>query len=187
MYRPIIFIARETLHRDHVAQALLGIEVLERGDEAMRQISPEVQDRLLEVFGTRVTFDPFERQFYRSDVGSLPSLVTPIVGNLTPAGVVQPHTEEELVTLVQLASQYRIPLVPRGKASSGYGGVLPVAGGLVVDLNWMSRIHAVDGHLEEPGERTEHTWPLRAYLSVQCSIEHSGWVACTGGHGFRRF
>ena len=164
----------------------------------MRNISPAVQDRLLEVFGTRVTFDPFERQFYRSDVGSLPSLVTPIVGNLTPAGVVQPHTEDELVKLARLAKEHQIPLVPRGKASSGYGGVLPVAGGLVVDLNWMSRIHAVDGdaltvtvgpgiiwkNLEKELNKTG--FAVTTYPSSAPSSTVGGWLA-QGGMGFGAF
>lgn len=96
------------------------------------------------MFGRFITFDPFERRFYRSDVGVMPSLVSPLIGNLMPAGVVKPLSEEKVVELVRFARQHRIPLVPRGKASSGYGGVLPVAGGLVVDLSWLTHIESVD-------------------------------------------
>lgn len=164
----------------------------------MRNVSPGLQDSLLEMFGTRVTFDRFERQFYCSDVGSLPSLVSPIVGSLLPAGVVQPHTEDELVQLVTFARQHQIPLVPRGKASSGYGGVLPVAGGLVVDLNWMSRIHGIDPdaltvtvgpgvvwrNLEK--ELGKSGLALTTYPSSAPSSTVAGWLA-QGGMGFGAF
>ena len=52
----------------------------------------------------------------------------------------QPESEQELVELVRLAQAKNIKLTPRGKATSGYGGVLPVQGGLVVEFNRMNRI-----------------------------------------------
>ena len=60
------------------------------------------------------------------------------------AAVVQPQSEDELLELVPLANAEGIPLVPRGMATSGYGGVLPVNGGVVVDFYRMRRILEID-------------------------------------------
>ncbi len=73
-----------------------------------------------------MAFDPLERSFYSHDVGSLFSLVKPLVGNTLPAAVVQPLSEEQVIQLAAFSRTHGVPLVPRAKATSGYGGVLPV-------------------------------------------------------------
>jgi FAD/FMN-containing dehydrogenase len=89
---------------------------------------------LEQTFGNRVSFDQRERKLYGHDIAVFPSLVRPLLGKTIPDAVVQPETEEELIDLVLWAMKHEIPLTPRGKASSGYGGVLPVKQGVVVDF-----------------------------------------------------
>jgi Fe-S oxidoreductase/FAD/FMN-containing dehydrogenase len=161
----------------------------------MRTLTPQIQDELVHLFGARVAFDPVERMFYSHDVGSLPSLVKPLVGNTQPAGVVQPRTEEDVVRLAALARTHGVPLVPRGKSTSGYGGVLPVCGGLVVDLAGMNEIVSIDAEAltatVQPGvvwEKLEkalqnHGLALRTYPSSAPSSTVGGWLA-QGGVGF---
>lgn len=67
-------------------------------------------------------------------------MVKPLVGNVIPEGIVQPESEQELVDLVRLAQANKIKLTPRGRATSGYGGVLPIQGGLVVEFNRLNHI-----------------------------------------------
>ena len=154
-----------------------------------------MQQRLQGMFGPRVAFDKLERMFYGHDVGSLPSLVKPLIGSTLPAGVVQPLSEEQVFELVKLARSHGIPLVPRGKSTSGYGGVLPTRGGLVVDFAWMNEIVAVDAGAMtatvQPGviwERLEKKLnkeglALRTYPSSAPSSTVGGWLA-QGGLGF---
>jgi Fe-S oxidoreductase/FAD/FMN-containing dehydrogenase len=161
----------------------------------MRSLSPELQQRLQEMFGSHVAFDKLERLFYSHDVGSLPSLVKPLVGNTLPAAVVQPLTEEQVVQLVAFARKHNIPLVPRGKSTSGYGGVMPVKGGLIVDFAWMNDVLAVDAEAMtvtvQPGvvwekldkELNKQGLALRTYPSSAPSSTVGGWLA-QGGVGF---
>jgi Fe-S oxidoreductase/FAD/FMN-containing dehydrogenase len=161
----------------------------------MRSISRELQEKLQGAFGERVRFDEVERMFYSHDMGSLPSLVKPILGNTLPAGVVQALTEEQVVGLATLARTYHIPLVPRGKSTSGYGGVVPVKGGLVVDFAWMNQVLSVDPEglavTVQPGvvwEQLETALnkqglALRTYPSSAPSSTVGGWLA-QGGLGF---
>jgi FAD/FMN-containing dehydrogenase len=161
----------------------------------MRKLPDSLQQKLRETFGPRVTFDPLERTFYGHDVGSLPSLVKPLVGNTLPAAVVQPLTEEQVVQLVAIARTHSIPVVPRGKSTSGYGGVLPTRGGLVIDFGWMVEILDVNAEsmttTVQPGvvwekletELNKQGLALRTYPSSAPSSTVGGWLA-QGGVGF---
>ena len=99
----------------------------------MGKIRARQRSFLKEKFGERVNFRKTERKLYGHDIAAMPGLIKPLVGSTIPDAVVQPETEEELAALVRWASENRIPLTPRGKASSGYGGVLPVKKGVVVE------------------------------------------------------
>lgn len=89
-----------------------------------------------------VNFEKRERKIYSHDVASLPKLVKPMLGNTIPAGIVKPENESEIVDLVKFAAN--IPLVPRGAATSGYGGVLPTRGGIVVDMSLFGKLIKMD-------------------------------------------
>ncbi len=102
-------------------------------------------------FGSRVTFRETERKLYGHDIAAMPSLIKPLVGNTMPDAVVQPTVEEELVELVKWAADHNVPLTPRGKASSGYGGVIPVKKGVVVDFYRMNEVRP-----HRPGRPDRH-------------------------------
>ena len=153
---------------------------------------------LREHFDGRFSTDWMERKIYSHDVGVMPPLIRPLIGRAVADAVVRPRTEQEIVALVKWATKERVCLVPRGKATSGYGGVLPVKGGVTVDLSQMKRILAVDPTTEvvtvEPGvvwedlERTlaEHGLALRLYPSSAPAATVGGWLA-QGGFGYGSF
>lgn len=109
-----------------------------------RKIDFEKRVWLCEKFGSRVSFNRTERKLYGHDIAAMPSLFKPLIGNTTPEAVVQPETEAEIVELVRWAVANNIPLTPRAKASSGYGGAIPVKQGVVVDFYRMKRILRID-------------------------------------------
>ena len=160
----------------------------------MGRLNTKQQTYLEEKFGSRVTFNKTERKLYGHDIASMPSLVKPLIGDTTPDAVVQPETEEELVELVRWAAQNSVPLTPRGKASSGYGGVLPVKKGVVVDFYRLKRIVKVDPAAltatVEPGvvwekldrELAKHDLTLRLYPTSYPGSTAGGWLA-QGGAG----
>ncbi len=147
---------------------------------------------------SRVRFDHRERKMYSHDVGEMPPLIKPFVGKTMPDGVVQPANEKELVTLTKWARAYQIPLVPRGRSTSGYGGVLPVKGGLVIDFFRMDRLLSLDKAAQtvtvEPGmiwKRLDRALEkegltLRLYPSSYPGATVAGWLA-QGGGGFGSF
>ena len=150
---------------------------------------------LKSLFGTRVSFDRMERTLYGHDIAEIPSLIKPLVGSTVPDAVVQPASEEELVALVRWAQENRIALTPRGRATSGYGGVLPVKGGLVVDFFHLSKLLEIDTKTRtarvQPGicwekldrELAKKDLTLRLYPSSYPAATVGGWLA-QGGAGF---
>jgi Fe-S oxidoreductase/FAD/FMN-containing dehydrogenase len=110
----------------------------------MSALHPSHKLYLQETFGDRISFDEIERKIYSHDVGDLPRLIRPIVGNTLADAVVQPASEEELADLVKWARENAVALTPRGKATSGYGGVFPIRQGLIVDFYRMNRLLSVD-------------------------------------------
>ncbi len=61
-----------------------------------------------------------------------------------PDVVVLPETNEEVSAVVRVASQYDVPIVPRGMSSGLAGGSIPVRGGIVMSLTRMNRILEID-------------------------------------------
>ncbi len=149
-------------------------------------------------FGGRVTFDRIERKLYGHDIAAMPMIMKPIIGSTIPEAVVQPETEEELITLVKWANKNRIPLTPRGKASSGYGGVLPVKGGVVVDFFRMNKVISIDKTKQTVTAQAGIVWEkidralkkegltVNLYPSSYPGSTVGGWLA-QGGTGIGSF
>jgi len=151
-----------------------------------------------ERFRDRVTFNMVERKLYSHDIAAMPGLVKPLVGNKTAEAVVQPVNEEELVDLVVWASKNNISIVPRGKATSGYGGVIPLKKSIVVDFHRMDKIFDIDMDNNtatvQPGiiwekldsELAKKSLTLKLYPSSYPGSTVGGWLA-HGGSGIGSF
>jgi Fe-S oxidoreductase/FAD/FMN-containing dehydrogenase len=145
-------------------------------------------------FGSRVTFSETERKLYGHDIAEIPSLIRPLVGNTTPDAVVQPESEEELVELAKWAVKNNVPLTPRGKATSGYGGAIPIKKGIVVDFYRMNKVIRMDPDASTATVQAGVVWEkldkelakqglmLRLYPSSYPSATVGGWLA-QGGAG----
>ena len=145
-------------------------------------------------FGDRVSFDKIERKIYSHDVGELPKLIKPIIGNILADAIVQPKSIAELTKLVTWAQEHSISLVPRGKATSGYGGLFPLKQGLIVDFYRLNSVLSIDRGNQtvtvEAGivwealdtKLKKHGLTLRLYPSSYPSSTVGGWLA-QGGAG----
>ena len=164
----------------------------------MSKIDATKRAHLEQEFGERVSFRKTERKLYGHDIASLPGMIKPLVGNTIPDAVVQPASEEELIGLAKWASARNIPLTPRGRATSGYGGVLPVKQGLVVDFYRLKDVLRIDREemtaTVQPGlvwekldrELAKHELTLRLYPSSYPAASVGGWLA-QGGAGIGSF
>jgi len=170
--------------------------VVEEERVVMAVVREDVVTSLREICGEdRVKTDRVERKMYSFDIGAMPSLVKPFVPAGTAGAVVRPRDESQLVKLVGLAQQKGVALVPRGWATSGYGGVLPPGGAIVVDMSGWQKVVSVDterltvraqaGAIWEQIDREigKQGLTLRLYPSSYPSSSTAGWLA-QGGSGF---
>lgn len=61
-----------------------------------------------------------------------------------PDVIVSPANVEEIVAVVKAANEYGIPVVPRGAATGLSGGVVPLRGGIALNLTRLNKILAID-------------------------------------------
>jgi Fe-S oxidoreductase/FAD/FMN-containing dehydrogenase len=160
----------------------------------MSTITATQQKAILEIVGAdRARFDKRERRIYSHDTGVLPGAFRLLAGPSLADGVVQPQTEDQVVKLVRYATANAIPLVPRGKASSGYGGAVPAQGGLVLDLTRLKGIVWADSDDVTVTVRAGTVWndleealaayglALRLYPTSAPGSTVGGWLAQGGG------
>ncbi|MFC2156736.1 FAD-binding and (Fe-S)-binding domain-containing protein [Acidobacteriota bacterium] len=164
----------------------------------MSRINKRDKVWLEQTFKERINFNPTERLLYSHDIASVAGLFKPLIGKTLPDAVVQPRSQDEVVELVKWASSHRIPLVPRGKGSSGYGGIIPTRRGLVVDFYHMKQVLDIDKKEKtvtvEPGitweqldkKLTPEGLVIRLYPTSYPSSSAGGWLA-QGGAGIGSF
>lgn len=104
-----------------------------------------IEKDLRESIEGEVHFDPITRHVYSVDAS---------IFEIVPVGIAIPKNRQDLLNIVQIASQYRIPLIPRGAATGITGGCL--GNGLVIDLSkYLNQILSVNIEEEfvvcEPG------------------------------------
>ena len=90
-----------------------------------------------ELPGLRLLDDPTDRETYRNDE-------TAYLHAGLPLAVALPETTGEVSTLVRLAAEHRIPVVPRGAGSGLSGGAAGIQGGLTIALTRMNRVLEID-------------------------------------------
>src|SRR5690348_12691987 len=73
--------------------------------------------------GVRLLTDATDREAYRNDE-------TAYLNGGLPLAVALPESTGEVATLLRLASEHRVPVVPRGAGSGLSGGAAGIEGGL---------------------------------------------------------
>src|SRR5256885_17072926 len=87
-----------------------------------------------------------------------------------PDAVALPSTTAEVVAIVRLCREARVPIVPRGSGTGLIGGAMAPSGGVMVGLNRMNRILEVD-----LPNRCATVQPGLINLSLTKAVEARGW------------
>jgi alkyldihydroxyacetonephosphate synthase len=64
----------------------------------------------------------------------------------TPDVIVYPASTAEVAAIIGIANRARVPVIPWGGGSGTQGGVLPIHGGIIVDLKRLNRILEISEH-----------------------------------------
>lgn len=97
--------------------------------------------------------------------------------------VVKPHTQEELVSIVRLAYEHKIPITPRGKGTGNYGQAVPLQRGLVLDTSGLKRVIQVsEGVIHaEAGANFIHLESAARASGQELAMFPSTFQSCLGG------
>jgi FAD/FMN-containing dehydrogenase/ferredoxin len=159
-----------------------------------RQIELLGQDlRSLLSEGATVATHFFERRNYSHDLARVPSFLATALFRTTPYLVARPQEEQDIVKILEFGRARELPIIPRGAASSAFGGAVPTRNGIVVDLSPMMAILEVD-----PEKQTVKVQPGARWADVAAKLESfglspkttptsrfstvAGWIS-TGGMG----
>ena len=138
-----------------------------------------------------------EKEMYSHDIGDVPPVMTKTFFNSMPLFVVQPKNQEEIKKIVAFASDKKIPVIPRGAASWGFGGVIPTSSGIVIDLSPLRKILELNTQQKTVTVEAGVRWSdidilarkqglcLMTYPSSKFSTV-AGWIS-TGGYGINSF
>jgi alkyldihydroxyacetonephosphate synthase len=110
----------------------------------------------------------------------------------SPDFVVLPGTVEQVASVVQLAKVYHIPVIPWGGGSGSQGGIMPLYGGITLDLKRLDRVLEINHHAQTMtaqagicGYTLESTineagFTLPHYPASVHSATLGGYLACRG-------
>jgi FAD/FMN-containing dehydrogenase/NAD-dependent dihydropyrimidine dehydrogenase PreA subunit len=138
-----------------------------------------------------------EKEMYSHDIGDVPTIMTKTFFNIQPDFVVQPKSAEEIKKVLGFANEKKVPVIPRGAASWGFGGVIPTNAGIVIDLSPFRKILYLNTAQKTITVEAGARWSdidilakkeglcLMTYPSSKFSTV-AGWIA-TGGYGINSF
>ncbi|MFW9799967.1 MAG: FAD-binding oxidoreductase, partial [Candidatus Thorarchaeota archaeon] len=155
-----------------------------------------VMRELAEVVGPeRVSDMELERIVYSGDPAALPHFHYRWKYKYLVDYVVRVKTTEEIQGVVQIAATHKIPVIPRGGASSCVGSSSPSRGGISLDIKRMDNILEINSQemfaRVEPGVTFEELeielgksgFTFGLYPSSAKSAVLGGWVGCGGAAG----
>jgi FAD/FMN-containing dehydrogenase/NAD-dependent dihydropyrimidine dehydrogenase PreA subunit len=138
-----------------------------------------------------------EKEMYSHDIGDVPAIMTKTFFEIQPDFVVQPKNAAEIKQALAFANEKKVPVIPRGAASWGFGGVIPTRGGIVIDLSPFRNILYLNKLQKTVTVEAGARWSdidilakkeglcLMTYPSSKFSTV-AGWIA-TGGYGINSF
>ena len=147
----------------------------------------------LRIGGAKVSRSLKDTRAATRDFADAPGLLSAVFSR-TPEAVVRPESADDVAGAVGVCFEERTRVVPRGAATAGQGGVVPVRGGVVIDLTSLRNIVGLDRANRTATVEAGAVWedvidnlereslsPL-AYPSSACGGTVGGWVS-TGGYG----
>jgi len=138
-----------------------------------------------------------EKEMYSHDIGDVPAIMTKTFFQIQPDFVVQPKSADEIKKVLEFANENKVPIIPRGAASWGFGGVIPTNAGIVIDLSPFRKILYLNKAQKTITVEAGARWSdidilakkeglcLMTYPSSKFSTV-AGWIA-TGGYGINSF
>ena len=138
----------------------------------------EVITRLRQILGApAVTEDETDLLVYECDALTL--------FKNKPDVVVFPETTDQVAQIIRVAIENRIPFVPRGAGTGLSGGAVAMEGGIIIELQRMSRILSIDPEnriaVVQPGVVNIHISHAASPYGLYYAPDPSSQMACSIG------
>ncbi len=102
-----------------------------------------------------------------------------------PMIVVLPYTEQQIVDIVKICSQFAVPIVPRGAGTGLSGGAIPTEGSVVLSTSRMNQVLDIDPlqrvGVVQPGVRNLVVSQAASVYGLFYAPDPSSQLACTVG------
>ncbi len=102
-----------------------------------------------------------------------------------PMIVTLPTSEEQVLAIMNVCRELKVPIVPRGAGTGLSGGALPIADGVVISTARLNRIVRVDAYsrtaVVQPGVRNLAISEAAAQYGLYYAPDPSSQIACTIG------
>ncbi|WP_290596727.1 MULTISPECIES: FAD-binding oxidoreductase [unclassified Archaeoglobus] len=137
----------------------------------------------------RYDFHPIQRMLYSQDLIRISPFLKRFIKY--PVCIVQPESDEEVLATLEISRRFKIPVVPRGAATSAYGGATTLKNCMVIDFSRMNSFEIKNGcavaesgvvWLDLEKELNKAGYALRVYPTSAPASTVGGWIA-QGGYG----
>lgn len=132
-----------------------------------------VKTELVDIAGSRyVLTDEADLMVYGVDYMWVPrmwidrGMVPPL-----PDFVVLPETPEQVSAIIKIANIHHIPVIPWGGGSGSQGGIMPVYGGITLDLKRMNRLMEIN----EQSQTVTAQAGINGY-ELECALNKAGYT-----------
>jgi FAD/FMN-containing dehydrogenase/NAD-dependent dihydropyrimidine dehydrogenase PreA subunit len=160
----------------------------------MDRVNMKLSDQFKKIAPSiRIIEQEEKKEMYSHDIGDVPTIMTNNLFKVQPDFVVQPKTVDEIKQVLAFANENKVPVIPRGAASWGFGGVIPTNSGIVIDLSPFRKVLYLNKGQKTVTVEAGARWAdidilakkeglcLMTYPSSKFSTV-GGWIA-TGGYG----
>lgn len=149
-------------------------------------MNSSIIQKIVDDYGDRATVSEFERSLYSRDLAPVPKLLVKPLFKTLPDIVVRPANTEEVADILQLAYRNNIPVTPRAGASTVYFDSVPTKSGILMDINLLRGVVALDEAGMTVKVKSATTWSeLEKFLTQKGlapkSIPSSAPAATVGG------
>jgi len=153
-----------------------NFELIYKDNRVIIKDKPKIKARLSEVVGNEnVSDSEIDILAYNKDT-TLLTLNWTLEGKIAalPDFIVWPETPEQISSILRLANEEKIPVIPFSEGSGVVGGAIPIYGGIILDMKKFNKILEInDKDLTVTVEAGTNGMNLERYLNAK---------GYTGGH-----
>lgn len=129
-------------------------------------------DHLKSKFGSLFTDYAFELNYYSRDLAYLPEFLLKFTAKTKPKYVFRPKNVSEVSEIILYAQEKKLPVTPRGGASTALGNCVPFNRGIVVDVNGLNGIISFNTQ-----EETIKAYAGTTFSEVDAFLSSRGYAA----------